>query len=207
MARVRTVASVSTSGSSDHRPATVAGADRATVSGREPPRRPPSVPREPVRPAYRVERGPEVARLCAVRPPASRARTGVKVSPETWPDQTSDQRSSTTSVSLAFDGVGQGAEEVGAAARRARRGRPAPGRRARRRRARSSSGARVSARWRETQPSSPGSDPWPRQTTSPDAHQLVEHARGSSRRPGRAGRASRGRWRAGRPRRAARRPG
>ena len=104
-----------------------------------------------------------------------------------------------------------------------RPGRPGCGRSARRRRrgrraprcppsegTRSGSGpGRVrwaeSARCSETQPSSPGSDPWPHQSTSPVAISSSSRAGGVVGDPGRAARATRRRSRAARPRSAARR--
>ena len=58
------------------------------------PRREPNRPSDPRRPAYLVDRGPDVVRLWAVRPPASRARSGAMVSLVMRPDQSSDHRAS-----------------------------------------------------------------------------------------------------------------
>ena len=105
----------STGGRSDQRPVTWGGPVRAGRVGRvgaAP--RPPSGPR---RPAYRVRRGPLGVRRWAVRPPASRARTGAKVSPVTRPDHARSQRVvASGGVVGGAHLVGQRAEEVGAAA-------------------------------------------------------------------------------------------
>ena len=167
----------STGGSSDQRPVTCGGPVRAGSVGRV--GAAPSPPSGPRRPAYRLRRGPDGVRRCAVRPPDSSARTGAKVSPVTRPDQARSHRV----VARAWSSVDPTCSE-----RVRKKCAPPPARASSTARpsaegTRSGSGpgsvtCAESARCSETQPSSPGSDAVAAPEHLAGGHQLVEQGGG-----------------------------